>query len=821
MNPRLNLPARVAILSAAGALISLSAATPLAFAASTVAAEDKVDVVNTETVQVYMDADGDILSRRVYEQLVLTGQGSVDIENPISDNNLRNLDGFSGFTVKDGKQITEADVDGVERLRTVSDYEGKLPLDIDIAYKLDGKSVKPGDIVGEDGELEVEFTVTNVTGEEQEITIPDGKGGTLTKTATVPLPIVGSLTTFAPAAFTDVQSGQANMAGDGKGGTKLSFTMTLFPPIGKESATFGYTADIEDGVVPRVEVSALPVNPLKSPSFATAATSYQGGADTGTELAAGATEIDTNLLKLRDGAGDLLAGLLQLHAGSAELEAGLSDKAAPGAKQLADGAGDLDDGLGKIDDGASQLNDGANKLNDGAGQLADGLNTAGQKAPALIDGLGQVRAGLVKVDNGLAQLYAGVGAVRDDARYKALNAGLEKMLTGVGTKTEVGSLTWAVETLRTKFSAAAPQVEQMRDGVNCAAKTLDLLNNGGSTDGPCFADIAALGVPAVPALPAGAPGTAEYLRKAIVSGLSSKLVRTPASRPDSPTLYEGLAGLFTELTRQDPNNPGAIAALTAMECALDSTSLGPVCDAVRPGKPGLHQGLEQVVAGVPLLVNTIIATVQGAVGVAADTAADGTLRGGMSDLIAGVDELNAGGGTLIDGLSQLAAGAEQLRGGTGQLADGTGQLAAGTGEAAAGSGLLADGAGDLFDGISDAADGSGLLTDGLAKAADGAPKLVDGAGRLSKEGTKVIAGKGAETAQNYGELYAVLEAGSQRAQTEDMAFGAPEGANGLTAYNFIVKGEDGEDGRNWARGIAGLGLLAAGGGVFAFRRRML
>ena len=104
MSARPSLPARVAILSAAGALISLSAATPMAFATTTVAAEDPVDVVNTETVQVYMDAEGDILSRRVYEQLVLTGQGSVDIENPISENNLRNLDGFSGFTVKDVNQ---------------------------------------------------------------------------------------------------------------------------------------------------------------------------------------------------------------------------------------------------------------------------------------------------------------------------------------------------------------------------------------------------------------------------------------------------------------------------------------------------------------------------------------------------------------------------------------------------------------------------------------------------------------------------------------------------------------------------------------------
>ena len=65
--------------------------------------------------------------------------------------------------------------------------------------------------------------------------------------------------------------------------------MTLFPPIGSTTAVFGYTADINDGVVPRAEISALPVNPLESPTFKTAAASYQGGADTGAKLTDGAT----------------------------------------------------------------------------------------------------------------------------------------------------------------------------------------------------------------------------------------------------------------------------------------------------------------------------------------------------------------------------------------------------------------------------------------------------------------------------------------------------------------------------------------------------
>ena len=54
-----------------------------------------------------------------------------------------------------------------------------------------------------------------------------------------------------------------------------------------------------------------------------------------------------------------------------------------------------------------------------------------------------------------------------------------------------------------------------------------------------------------------------------------------------------------------------------------------------------------------------------------------------------------------------------------------------------------------------------------------------------------------------------------------MAYGAPEGAQALMAYSFVIEGENGEGGRNMARGLAGLALLGAGAGAFAFRRGMV
>ena len=318
------------------------------------AAEGGVSVSNTETVQAYLNASGRVDVARVYEQVAMKGNGSVSLSNPVETKGLRNLDGFGGFEVKDGNVVGTYQVDGERRLRTVSDYAKALPLEVEVRYTLDGKEVKPGDVVGRSGLLKVEYTVRNVTGKPQEVSFGDGTGKTTSATEDVVIPMVGSLSTVLPPTFTDVRSGEANMAGDGRGGTKMSFTMTLFGPIGKPEATFGYEARITDGVIPKASISALPVSPLDSPSFKGGAASYTGGAETGATLTAGATEIDANLLKLRDGAGDLLAGLIQLRDGANQLHTGLSGEAAPGARKLSDGAAKLKDGTGQLSEGAGK-----------------------------------------------------------------------------------------------------------------------------------------------------------------------------------------------------------------------------------------------------------------------------------------------------------------------------------------------------------------------------------------------------------------------------------------------------------------------------------
>ena len=875
MNPRTTLLRGAATLGVAAVLSGMAAAPA-------VAADGDVDVLNTETVQIYTSPTGEVETQRVYEQLALTGTGSVDVSNPVSTDGLRNLDGFGGFDVKDGEQVTHMTVDGEEHLRTVSDFTGDLPLDVSVSYKLDGETVEPGDVVGESGELEVLYTVKNITAQPQEVSFPDGSGGTTTETVDVPIPMVGSLTTVAPQNFTNVKSKHANMAGDGQGGTKLSFTMTLFPPIGSDTAEFGYTADIVDGVVPEADVSALPVNPLESPTFASAADSYQGGTETGAKLAEGAATIDSNLLKLRDGASKLLAGLIKLHEGSAKLQAGLADEAAPGAEKLADGAGQLDDGLGKIADGAGRLfdgtgrlvagtgdltdgtgrlADGANRLSDGAGRLSDGASRLSNGAGRLSAGAGEAYTGSQQLTNGLQQISGGLGQLADGQSglpaakdgIEQLQAGVDLILAGLGDVNTDGTLIGGLQDLETGLgtahtgaltiaggltqlrgdgSPATPGIVGAKGGVDQVKAGLDAsLGAGGSLD-QLAGGLAAIkanfcATQPTPTQTAQCSGTVDALLAGVADS-RNKLTQASAGLGQvSGGLGTAILGLNNQLI------PGA--ELLGSKLGEAQTGAG----TLKGGAIHLKDGVMQVDGGLTQLEGGISKAVAGvlALSTGADTAAVGSsdltaglrrldagagdLADGAGRLDAGAGDLDAGAGKLADGTGELDAGANKLADGAGELNAGAGKLADGTDEAADGSGKLAAGADKLATGLDDAADGSGRLTDGLGEAREGAPKLVDGAQKLSDKGTSKLVEAGKDTTQTYGQMYATMQAGAERAQVEDMAYGAPEGAAGLTAYSYVVQGDDGETGRNWSRGLAGMALLGLGGGGLLLRRRLI
>ncbi|WP_149202318.1 hypothetical protein [Actinotalea subterranea] len=764
--PRLRVPSRTrraasAVLAAGTAALVVAAPAAGSGAARAALPEGDVVVTNTETVQARLDATGRLREARVYEQLSLTGHGTVEVLNPVSDQGLRDLDGFGGYDVSDGMLRAEVSVDGERRLRTVSDFTDDLPLGVEVEYRLDGTEVTPGGVVGRSGTLEVRYTVTNLTARQDTVTYDDGTGTQVSTTAETVVPMIGQLVTTLPPTFTAVSSDEASMAGDGRGGTRMTFQMTLFPPIGSPTAEFGYTAQIRAGVVPPATMTALPVSPLTSPSFKGGSASYASGAASGVDLTAGAVQIDANLLALHDGAASLLEGLVQLRDGAAELSAGLAGSAAPGAQTLADG-------LRTADAGAASLAGGARRLADGSAQLDAGLASAEGAVPQLLGGLTQVDGGLAKIDAGLAQL--------------AGPAGLGRMATGIGSASTPGTLLHGIDQLRTKVAAAVAGLTTLQTAAGAAAGQVTAAG-----------DLRAVST-SITTLTAGDPGMAAATRTdldAIAADLTTRAARLEAATAYLAGVTGGLANLRNAL------DPAAGSALVAIGCGLSAGAYPGMCD---PARPGLLEGL-----------TTAIASVGSPTATPADQAGQ-TLRGGLNLTRGGVGQVSAGGQGLLAGLSRLSDGAGVLSAGTTELVTGSTALSGGTTR-------LTTGADELAEGLQSAADGSTELASGLTTAADGAPALVDGTARLSAEGTSVLVENGKQTAQDYGVKYAVIEAGAERAAQEGMAFGAPDGAAAATAYSIEIAGADGSGAQNVARGLGSLALFGLGGALTALIRR--
>ncbi|SDU75226.1 YhgE/Pip domain-containing protein [Jiangella alkaliphila] len=817
--------------------MAAAGAVALALVAAPTAAAD-VDVTNTETVRVDLHADGEVNQARVYDQLDLTGSGSVDLRNPVTTEGLRNLDGFGGTDTEDGEAVLETDVDGEQRRRTVSDFAGDLPLSVSVEYRLDGEVVDAEDVVGESGELEVRYRVVNETGEPREVEYDDGTGTIVTAEEEVYVPMVGTMTTTLPSEFTSVASGEANMAGDGRGGTRLTYALTLFPPIGSAEQEFGYTAVIEDGVIPRATLSALPVSPLDSPTYATGVAGYEGGIESGVALTEGALTIDENLLRLRDGASDLLGGLIQLRDGAQELSTGLSGQAAPGAReladglgeqlapgaqelqagadefyqgvngelapgaaQLADGAGVLADGLasqlvpgagqladggeelaaglqGQLAPGASQLAEGASDAADGAGQLAEGLETAGDRAPELIGGLEQVGSGLDRVDAGLTQLYDGIGGLPEQAQ--PLADGIDRLRAGIGDVDEDGTLLGGLQQIRVGLERdAVTGLQVMADGVY----NEDPAHPGAYQRLGCavvvLQDIvdrrtSGFGPPCYDTEQALLLNGARPVLGYSVDPITHDILNTLRGE-----LADGRSALANP---DDPMDQETLyGGLNSLEHAL--TSGDGVLRGLLRLQCGLSSGALEACADEPGLLEGLNLLDEGVGELVSGVV--GSVQGGVGEpddtpadetLRGGVNGLSDGVDQIIDGGNALVSGLMQLTDGAHQLHDGNLRISDGAGTLAAGAEEAADGAGRI-------ADGAGQLEDGARDAADGAGQIEDGAGQLA-DGAEAAADGAGQISDGAGQLAdgadeAAVGAGVLATGLEDAADGSTQIYDGL------------------------------------------
>jgi putative membrane protein len=810
MSPLLITQHRRAVLAAT----AVGTAAVLAFAGPVTAAfsdaSGKPVVQSSETVKASLDASGKPEVARLFSQIEASGKGHVSLSDPTATKGLRNLDGWGAPSTSNGNANYRFTVDGEKSFRTVATYDKtKLPVSINATYQLDGKAIKARDLSGKSGKLEVTYKVVNMTGEPTDISYPDGKGNTVTETVSIVTPYVGQLNLDLPKSFDEINSTQnrADQAGDGHGGRLLTWTMVLFEPIGAITQTFGYTAQVDNVVLPSASVQIVPVSPQNHPELKFGQDGFASGAASGRKLADGAVQIDGNLLKLRDGAATLLDGLTQLNSGASDLSAGLADgvpAAIDGSQRLSAGAKDAADGAGRLNAGAGQLAAGANKLALGFNNpnsdndLIDGSQALAGALGLISGGLGQLdsattglpaaKAGAVALQAGVDQLVAGLGSAATPGTVlnglAQLSGGTTQLQAGV-TQLQAGAD--ALADPATGLPAAKGGVDQVKAGLDsalAAAGSIDQLAGGvqiARATAGCAGDVTC--VAALTAVLGGIEGAGGLREKTatasgglgqVSGGLGTAIagVGTGAT-PGAATLRGGLAQVAGGLGQAAGGLAQVTGGVNQVKTGLKSGNAA---------SPGIAEGLAQLVSGLTSAV------------------------GGIDQLAPGAALANAGAGDLADGIATAGAGTNRLSGGANKLSDGADQLADGLqGELAPGAALLALRLRDL----NAAKDGASKIADGLGSAKAGDKQIVTGASQLSSQGTSLLVTSGDETAKSYGKEYATMQALNQKGVDNAMPVGAPKGStDNRGAFDITLAGVGHEGPGSAGRGIAAIVILA-------------
>ncbi len=785
-----------ALAATAGVLLVAGAAGPGAAAVGT---EDSGDVqaVVRKTVRQAATATGEITNSTMYTQVSAVGNGTKTVVVPVGTTSNRNLNEFGPFPMEGESMVVEltvADGGGSEQ-RTVTDADIN-PMEVSVKVMLDGAEITPEDVVGASGVLDVEYTVRNTTSTTAPVTFTDVEGKEVTEDIETAEPFVGSLDVVLPQGFNEVTAPGATVAGNGQNQTQLGYTFVLFPPLGSTEVKVGYQSRISNGEMPAAEFSFLPIIPFENSTIAGTTEAYKGGAATGAAIFGAGTQIGDNLLKLQEGAGQLVAGLGQLSAGASQLSDGLVNTAAPGSAALADGANQVSDGLDELngnvpalEDGVSDLNAGAQKLNSGAEQVADGnsdlaagisslnggLNLLSQGVAALPTDI-QKNAGYVRLQDALAGVQKAIGT--KPAGPVAKPATLSEALTNLEFGLDNPSCDKAdpvttkcgykqvLEILSSQLSSTDPTSPGAKEGLT---KILQVLGTTPSTGGPttplplggfvtATKDLQTkLGcVPTDPANPSvgscAAVTTDPALSGLTYSTLGFYLKALGSTSTPGDTVLYGLDQILQKIG--SPTTDGtALNALARLVAGIGTPGDFPAAD---PSKPPttLYYGLEGIRAGLTNPKCDLNAP-QDPKNPCGIKEIQTLVSGGINQLVAGISQellKNIGGSpaakgcdptkTLTCASAALTAGSAALASGASDLADGTDTLAAGTKSLNAKVPTLASGVAQLDDGAAQVADGADQLADGLGAAADGSAQLADGLTQAEPGGAQIEAGAG-------------------------------------------------------------------------------
>ncbi len=307
----------------AGATAASIALVPVAAMASEAPGEPLAPRENYysvgQSVQIRTNADGVPNSsltnfRWSVTQLAAEGSGETFTANvPEEGLLLRSLQDFSHPPQENGYATFDIPLEnGYGTARSVSLFppdREDLPVEIKAEFTLDGQPVKAQDIVGKDGVVTATYTVTNKTRQTMQVPITSVTGEEITKEVEADAPLVVEASTLLPDRFAGLNTGLGLGGADGRGNTQVKWIALPFAPLSADgTSTFGWSANVRDGVIPDMLVQVLPLYIPENPE-----TPEEPAIDDETkEAIAGALpplDVSSDVAQISAGIADIIGGI--------------------------------------------------------------------------------------------------------------------------------------------------------------------------------------------------------------------------------------------------------------------------------------------------------------------------------------------------------------------------------------------------------------------------------------------------------------------------------------------------------------------------------
>lgn len=714
-----------------------------------------------ETVYVIEDADGN-KDKVIVSNWLKNGDGKDELVDKTNLSDIENTKGDETYTENSDGTITwDAHGDDIFYKGTSNE---ELPVNVKIAYKLDGKTVSADELEGASGHLKIEFTYENKV---SKTTTINGEKVTLNKPCAV---VSGLLMDSDNASNVQVTNGKVINDGD------RSIVVGLALPGMKENLDLtdldNEDADKIDELIPESVTVEADIT-----DFSMAGTISVASYDIPTDI--DFSKYDGSIDSLKDSADELQDGTDQIVDGAKTL--------ADYMKQLKDGTDTLSDGTGQLSSGADSLSSGADQLVSGSGSLSSGADSLASGAGQLSSGLEQLKTSVADLPNGANKLYEGAQKLS-----AALKSGDSSSQDKYGVYEAVTAIGQGADQLKAVLKTIMDGASTIHDGALALASGA----KSGSEVPEQYGIYEAAGAlqtsfeQVVTNLKESLGTAAENLGTANSYGQNAVDAANALANDESLTDAQKaqLQAIIAYVNGDMQYVSGVQSALAAVN--VDTTQIDAVIEKIQGGAETIANGANNIAVGAKSndtssqdkygLYEAAAAAYAGADALsssASTLAAKIDYMAGsdnMGALVSGLESLNSQSSQLISAVGQLSSGANTLSSGAGTLATGAKTLNTG-------AGTLATGAKTLASGTKSADSGAKTLASAALQLMEGTNTLSDGINTLNEDGISKIVDILGNKAENF---YARLKAVVDYAQEEQSFTGVTDGTDCTVQYIF-------------------------------------